>query len=310
MESLVLRFTDFWGGFDDESNFIKGFFENELGIRVRIANPKENADIEFVSTFHYSSKILQLFDAVSSEFSQEKSFYYASGTKHGIFIPRGSKRAKLRIWFSGENFRYTPDTADGYICFDESDDSENVLYFPYWMYRLDWGFGTSEYLEQVDARILHRSRAREERSRNVCMFSNTREPGKMKILKAVNREITVEKFGSAFGNPVVNKYEISRTFGLQICPENSIYPGYVTEKLIEAWSCGNVPIWQGLDSHHDFNPEAIVDVTNLKLDEISELISSISDEQLVHMRSLNILRNPATLLPFKNFIIKLMKAGL
>ena len=310
MENLVLKFTDFWNGFNQESNFFRAFFEKEMAMKVRIANQRENADIEFVSTFHYKSQFWQLLDAASSRFSQEKSFRYTSTTKHGIFVPPTPKKAKIRIWFSGENFRYTPDSADGYICFDESDESENLLYFPYWMYRLDWGFKTSEFLEQVEASMLHKPRKLEKRGRNVCMFSNTREPGKLKILKAVDREITVDKFGSAFKNPVTNKYEISRNFGMQICPENSIFPGYVTEKLIEAWHCGNVPIWQGLDARGDFNPEAIVDVTNLKVDEISELIRNISDEQLSYMRSLNILRNPTSLLPFKNFIIKLMNTGL
>jgi len=310
VETLVLRFTDFWKGFSQESNFFRAFFEKEFGLKVRIASSKENADIEFVSTFHYRSQFHQLIEAISSKICQENSTRYISGTKHGVYVPRHSKRAKLRIWFSGENFRYTPDLMDGYICFDESDYSENVLYFPYWMYRLNWGFNTSEYLEQAPANTLHRTRAPESRGRNVCMFSNTREPGKMKILKAVSKEISVEKFGSTFGNPVGNKYEVSRNFGLQICPENSIYPGYITEKLIEAWYCGNVPIWQGLDSHENFNPNAIIDVTRLNSDEISEVIRSLRDDQLTFMRSLNIIRNPASLLPLRNFFFKLMNERL
>jgi len=279
-------------------------------MKVRIANPNEIADIEFVSTFHYSSKFKQLFDAISSKFNQEKSFIYTSATKHGAYLSGGRKRAKLRIWFTGENFRYTPDSADGYICFDKSDVSENVLHFPYWMYRLNWGFNKTEFLEQAQANMLHQVRAIQVRSRNVCMFSNTREPGKLKILKAVDQVLPVERFGSAFQNPVGNKYEIARKFGLQICPENSIYPGYVTEKLIEAWHCGNVPIWQGIDSHHYFNPAAIIDVTNLNVREISELIRNISIDELMHIRSLNILKHPVSLMPFKSFIIGLMNAKL
>lgn len=310
METIVLRFTDFWNGFNQDNNFFRAFFENELGMNVRIAKFNENADIEFVSTFHYSSKLNQIFGAISSKFNQDKSFIYSSATKHGIYLSSGPKRARLRIWFSGENFRYTPDSADGYICFDESDDSENVFHFPYWMYRLDWGFNSPEFVEQAEARSLHRRRSLDVRKRNVCMFSNTREPGKMKILKAVEQVLPVEKFGSAFRNPVANKYEISRTFGLQICPENSIYPGYVTEKLIEAWHCGNVPIWQGLDFNQHFNPEAIIDVTHLNVEEISELIRNITNDELMHKRSLNILRHPASLQPFRNFIIRLMNAEL
>jgi len=41
MEIVVLKFTDFWTGFDCQSNFFKSFFENELGLKVQIAERRD-----------------------------------------------------------------------------------------------------------------------------------------------------------------------------------------------------------------------------------------------------------------------------
>jgi len=44
-----------------------------------------------------------------------------------------------------------------------------------------------------------------------------------------------------------------------LCPENSIYDGYVTEKLIDAYASGTVPIYSGdISIHKDFNPESFL----------------------------------------------------
>ena len=56
----------------------------------------------------------------------------------------------------------------------------------------------------------------------------------------------VDGFGPIFGNVTKQpKLKILKDYKFCLCPENSFYPGYITEKLIEAWFAGTIPIWSG-----------------------------------------------------------------
>ena len=59
--------------------------------------------------------------------------------------------------------------------------------------------------------------------------------------------------------------------------------GYVTEKVIESWDNGCIPIYCGLDSQKYLNTEAILDLSALELGEtISRIISFLNDINAVN----------------------------
>ena len=47
------------------------------------------------------------------------------------------------------------------------------------------------------------------------------------------------------GQPVKNKIEFQEEYKFCIAFENTKFPGYVTEKIIEAWASGTIPIYYG-----------------------------------------------------------------
>ena len=61
------------------------------------------------------------------------------------------------------------------------------------------------------------------------------------------------------GSPVKNKIEFCKGYKFNIAFENSSYPGYVTEKIVDAYSAGTLPIYYGDPSvGKDFRPESMV----------------------------------------------------
>lgn len=76
-----------------------------------------------------------------------------------------------------------------------------------------------------------------------------------------------------------NKNEYLKQFKFNICPENCIEDGYITEKLFDAFNAGCIPIWSG-----DKNLEG--DVINkdaiLYWDENSDNISILKEIELLH----------------------------
>lgn len=74
----------------------------------------------------------------------------------------------------------------------------------------------------------------------------------------------VDGFGPLFGSIAKeSKFEILEDYKFCLCPENGIYPGYITEKLIEAWFSGTIPIWSGSNfSGSGINEKAFVNYQN------------------------------------------------
>jgi hypothetical protein len=88
----------------------------------------------------------------------------------------------------------------------------------------------------------------------------------------------VDVFGHGGSTPLKSKAEISGRYKFILAFENDLYPGYVTEKAIEAWHLGSVPIYWGLDPMRYLNESALVPWnrggTDSALARVDDLMSS------------------------------------
>lgn len=79
-----------------------------------------------------------------------------------------------------------------------------------------------------------------------------------------------------------DKLAYLQQFTYNICPENTYHPGYVTEKIFEAYEAGCIPVyWGGIESELDiFNPEAFLYFDPRKPLGLTERIQQLfTDEQ-------------------------------
>ncbi len=76
------------------------------------------------------------------------------------------------------------------------------------------------------------------------------------------------------GKNVDDKIEFQKPYKFTIAFENSIMDGYITEKIVQAWASGTVPIYYGGNGvEKDFNSKAHIDVTKFKsMDECIDYI--------------------------------------
>ena len=86
------------------------------------------------------------------------------------------------------------------------------------------------------------------------------EPLRINMFMALQRAGQMAGYGQMFNNPLhSSKFEVLSRFRFCLCPENSIYPGYHTEKVLDAWYGGCVPLYNGDRLlARDFNPSALV----------------------------------------------------
>ena len=209
--------------------------------------------------------------------------------------PPVKDRNVFNVWFSGENCR--PPVGDGWDAF-LSFDLDNLgglnHYLPLWVTRL--APNVDEVME-VQNRYLEQRPPADPRKKFACAFVGNPEPTRMRFIHELGKIGHVDLFGKAVGNPVRDKSEIMKSYMFNVCFENDLYPGYVTEKPLEALESGCIPIWSGLDEYGSLNEDAIV---NLAVSTLGDTLDAVADirrdeSRIAFMNSRSILKKTVDL---------------
>ena len=200
----------------------------------------------------------------------------------------------FNIWYSAENIR--PPLAqefDYYLSYDLDDYGGLNAYLPLWLCRLG---PTLESAIASQESLMQPRNAGDLRQKNFCIVASNPEQIRNYFIAKLMSHASVDIFGR-LGLPIANKNLSLQNYNFNICFENDLYPGYVTEKAIESYLSGCIPVWRGMDSAGFLNQEAIVDLTNLSIEEGIQKIIRISHdiEQMEYMRSQPILKKAVNL---------------
>jgi len=174
------------------------------------------------------------------------------------------KMHKISIFFSGEDNLPNLSMFDITLSGTKIQD-DRIIYFPLWFLNIDW-FDNQSYITGEMKRF----------GRPIKPIELVSVPKYKKYLfcSAVFRNqhflrlyaiAQLKKHGKCdvFGtnNPVALKVDALEPYIYNLCFENSVSPGYVTEKLIEAKVCGCVPIYYGypLDEER-YNKDSLINL--------------------------------------------------
>jgi hypothetical protein len=292
MRIKTVRFSNFWDNFEPEEFIITRILRETLNQRFEIVqHSKTGVDLEIDSVFQFPTAPNKLKHYLKTRYFGDENEYFIRNAFG--YRSRETIKAKKTFWYTAENLRPPVGVYDATFSFSPNCALVNNAYLPYWMTQMNWRIENSGNPEFNSIKYLQR-KAKEERKRVACSFSSILEPERMRILQIVSESMQIELFGKAHGNYVQDKAMASKQFGYQICNENDAYPGYVTEKLFEAWSADNIPIWSGLMVDDIINEEAFLNVTGLNSDEIINLLD-ISGSSELKVRSSPLLKNPPNL---------------
>jgi hypothetical protein len=228
MKTITIAFENFWPGFESKNNFFLSLLRRHY--RVNVDNSAKFVDVRFYSYFSKKKKFL-------------------SNKIESIFLRHLPKKLqRISIFFSGENDLPNLNMYDFTLsCIRIQDD--RIIYLPLWFLNIDW-FDNQSYITGEMKRF----------GRPIKPIELVSVPKYKKYLfcSAVFRNqhflrlyaiAQLKKHGKCdvFGtnNPVALKVNALEPYIYNLCFENSVSPGYVTEKLIEAKVCGCVPIYYG-----------------------------------------------------------------
>lgn len=119
--------------------------------------------------------------------------------------------------------------------------------------------------------------------RRAVFVASYLNPERSFLCNRLNQWLAVDGYGKAFDSSIKSharslftKRELLSRYQFSLCPENSICPGYITEKIPEAYVSGCVPItYVDPTVSVDFNPNAIINLHDFLSQGIAEGVQNV-----------------------------------
>jgi Glycosyltransferase family 10 (fucosyltransferase) C-term/Alpha-(1,3)-fucosyltransferase FucT N-terminal domain len=229
----------------------------------------------------------------------------------------------LRVFHSAENLRNDFISADYSISFDLNVSSKNHFRLPYWMETIDWssegivGNQNPRYgqLLTIDRLMQPLGKQFLERKKEaIFLSSHFREPRKT-VFETVKNVMPITGVGPYFNKNIKSHHKsgflkkvLLQEFGFNLCPENSMHPGYYTEKIPEAFFAGCLPIgWADENIKVDFNPEAFINLAPMSWCNFKPLREIINSPRILERYSTQpLLLEAPSILPFRDFVKRIL----
>ena len=292
----------------------------KLGIKIRWVSPIQ-ADLVIYGSFCDANapRLRWL-----PRFSRQKAAIFFEAIEKQI---SRRKIPPLTLFHTSENLRHDHIKADFAISSDLNILSENHFRFPYWMEMMDWshegivGNGNPRYgqllnLERLQAPLGSSFLKRE--SKAVLMSSHLREP-RATCLATLQKIIPVDGMGPYFDKSIKDhhsssflKKDVLAKYAFNLCPENGSHPGYVTEKIPEAFAAGCLPITYVDETvSEDFNPRSFINLAPMAKNNFNGLEQILGSKALLqgYADEPLILKSPS-IQGFEKFIENIVNSAL
>lgn len=242
-KQIRIYFTDFWATFNINDNYFLNLLKNDFDVIIDSENP------EFL-------------------------FYSNFGINYHNYNC-------VRIYFTGENKRPDFNQCDRAFSFDFSEDNRNYRLPLYALFA-----DLSELMKPRDAKKLLDEKT------GFCNFiySNPGPVKRKEIFEKLSRYKKIDSAGrylNNIGGPIggfeKEKREYIRKYKFTIAFENSSYPGYTSEKILDPLLCGSIPLyWGNKEVDKDFNPKSFINYHDFENDDdfINKIIEIDNDDAL------------------------------
>ena len=178
----------------------------------------------------------------------------------------------LRVFITGENFEPDMGACEFAMTFSALVSHPNHLRLPLWVYEnKGWGFGPERLVKPKDADWEQIARAKTK----FCNFVYLHPvPFRDTIFRTLSAYKRVDSAGRHLNNMngamvpyvpsrVAGKIEFFRQYKFTLAIENTIWPGYMTEKLVDPMMAASIPIYIGdPQAKLSFDPASYIDFSN------------------------------------------------
>ncbi|MCR5651302.1 MAG: hypothetical protein K6F86_09005 [Lachnospiraceae bacterium] len=192
----------------------------------------------------------------------------------------------VRIFWTGEDVSPDFNLVDYAIGFDHISFGDRYFRRPLYLgYKEDWELAKKKHLN-VD-------RSAHERKFCNFVYSNGNAVRQREdfyhILSKYKKIDSGGRYLNNVGGPVDNKCEFQKNYKFSIAFENASTPGYVTEKITQAFAAGTVPIYWGNPLVADeFNTKAFINCHDFSsFDEVIKFVKEVDENDELYYGFLN-----------------------
>ncbi len=222
------------------------------------------------------------YEVIVTEDDPQYLIYSVFGTDH-------LKYDCIRIFYTGECITPNFNECDYAAGFDRLDFGDRYIRFPYYLCH---GYD-KEYLSLKEQKPFTREDL--EQKEGFCSFvvSNCFAQDKRAQLFEKMREYKHVASGGRYknniGGAVKDKLAFTSRYKFAIACENSCYPGYTTEKIVDAFAAKAIPIYYGdPTAAEDFNPKAFINCADYaSFDEVLEIVKEIDQNDEMYLSMIN-----------------------
>lgn len=196
---------------------------------------------------------------------------------------------------------------------------------PYWMEGLDWSdLGIRESTtDRVGVKAKASSLVNERdpssvlnKSFEFAIITSHLTGLRSDVVHQLENVLPIHGYGPFF-NPKIKhhsesgfmKRDVLSHYALNLCPENTIYPGYASEKVPEAYICNTIPVTVAdlAACSLDFNTKSFINLYEHYLN-ISEYVTCLLHDkrQLLSIASQPLFNEAPSLIPFLSFLNKIL----
>ncbi len=288
---LKISFTDFWYGFQEDNNIITNILKEIFEEEIKITLPRQ-ADVCFFTIYGKNHKrILRKF--------RDKSFL-----------------------FLGENIRPNIFDAPFSLSGDFNSYGGKNMRLPLWYLEIDWfntNIGTVR-IEDVEPKLVEKGTFTADdfaKKKDCVAIFNNPEGTRIDMFEKLKSIMLVEAYGKLFkksfdnGWDYIQKIKKMEDYKFNYCPENSLYPGYYTEKCFHAKVAGCIPIYFAESFViKDFRKECFINMYDyLEFEDLAKFLKEIKNDYqyLAKIANEPLLHEIPDLNKIKNFLYKSIK---
>lgn len=199
----------------------------------------------------------------------------------------------VRIRYSGEQQSPDFDLVDYEIGFDDIFFGDRYIRVPQFMIN---DYGPNSYVNQfinlLEPKELTTSDIKDRKFCSFLSSNHSQLANRNELVNFISKYKKVcsgGKINNNIGYIVQNKLEFIKNYKFNISAENSIYKGYTTEKIYEAFLANTIPIYFGnSEIHKDFNPKSFIDLNHFGgYEDALKFIVKLDQNDALYLEMLN-----------------------
>jgi hypothetical protein len=272
--SIRINFTAFWPGFHPEH--FRRFFPYVFDKYDLVMS--QDPEVVFYSVY-------------------SKQFVPYANPRENPPITRIQPGKFVRVFLTGENFEPDMSSCEFAISFSTLVDHENHLRLPLWVYENHaWGYGPEQLVKHADTDW---EKVAAEKTQ-FCNFVYLHPVAfRDRIFGQLNEYKRVDSAGNHLNSMngwtvpmtpsrVGAKVEFFGRYKFTLAIENAIWPGYMTEKLVDPMFAGSIPIYVGdPQASRSFDPSGYIDFTQFAgLKQMLDFVREVDNDRALYLKML------------------------